>query len=160
MDMKSYIRNSLMSNSISGNKCLRNKRLALILLISFCLTYMGQAFAIPMVCMMPAAEVADSKASLPCHHSMVESDHSTQPITETGAETGTMTCCDQMNSDDANLTMSTHDCACPDGGYGATLMLISSFSCNPFKISEQPYSYSTMGFPNQIDAALFRPPIA
>jgi hypothetical protein len=154
--MRSYIRNSLISNPISGNKCLRNKRLALILLVSFCLTYMGQAFAIPMVCMTPAGEVADSNASLPCHHSTAESDHITQPITETG----TMNCCNQMNSDDANLTISPHDCACPDGGYGAPLTFIISFSCNPFKISEQPYSYSTMGFPNQIDAALFRPPIA
>jgi hypothetical protein len=152
--MRSYIRNSLISNPISGNKCLRNKRLALILLVSFCLTYMGQAFAIPMVCMMPAAEVADPSTSPPCHLSTSDFNDSAQPMT------GTMTCCDQINSDDANLTMSTHDCACPDGCYGATLTFISSFPCNPFKISEQPYSYSMMGFPNQIDAALFRPPIA
>jgi hypothetical protein len=155
--MTSFIRNSLTSKPAS-----RNKRLALTLLVSFCLTYMGQAFAMPMICMMPASEMAASSvstasASSPCHHRMPESSNTTQSTSEVGI----MDCCDQMDSDNAaGLPMSVHDCACADGGCGASLTLLISFSSCSLNISEQPHYYSTIGFPSQIDSALFRPPIA
>ena len=155
--MTSFIRNSLISSPVS-----RSKRLAFMLLVSFCLTYMGQAFAMPMVCMMPSNDVNDvNPASVnsasPCHQTMAEPNVSTQPM----AESETMDCCEQMNSaGDTSLTLSSHDCSCSDGGCGASLTFLSSFSCSSLTISDQPHYYSTSGFPSQIDSALFRPPIA
>lgn len=142
--MKSFLRIS--SNTTDSSK----KRLALTLLVSFCLAYMGQAFAMPMMCMMPANEMAASSvdelsAIPPCHQMMSEA----------------VDCCEHMDSaSDSDLTMTSSDCACPDGGCGASLMLVIGFSCAAFNISEQPNYYSAIGFPNQIDSALFRPPIA
>lgn len=158
--MRSFIRNSLKSSPDS-----RNRRLALTLLVSFCLTYMGQAFAMPMICTMSASEMAALTASsLPCHQMMSEASASTQSIATsigTAADTDTMDCCDHMDSvNDTGLTMSSDDCACPDGGCGASLTFLTSFSCSALTISGQPHYYSTIGFPNQIDSALFRPPIA
>lgn len=158
--MRSFIRNSLKSNPDS-----RNRRLALTLLVSFCLTYMGQAFAMPMICTMSASEMAALTASsLPCHQMISEASASTQPIAtivETAADTDTMDCCDHMDSlNDTGLTISSDDCTCPDGGCGASLTFLTSFSCSALTISGQPHYYSTIGFPNQIDSALFRPPIA
>ncbi len=151
--MKSFIRNSLTSNPGS-----RKKRLALTLLVSFCLTYMGQAFATPMICMMPANGVSshDTSSSTvsPCHQMMSEASASDQ------SPTGTMDCCDQMDSDSDGLIMTSHDCACPDGGCGASLTFVTSFSSSALTISDQPDYYSTIGLPSQIDSALFRPPIA
>ena len=149
--MKSFTRNTLTSNPSS-----RKKRLALTLLVSFCLAYMGQAFATPMICMMPVNDVSSndvsSSAASPCHQMMSEaSDQS--PIE-------TMDCCDQMDSDSDGLIMTSHDCACPDGGCGVSLIFVTSFSSSALTISEQPDYYSTIGFPSQIDSALFRPPIA
>lgn len=148
--MKSFIRNSLTSNPSS-----RKKRLALTLLVSFCLIYMGQAFAMPMICMMPvSANEYSSSADSPCHQMMSESSDSVQLTNDTGV----MDCCDQMDSD--GLIMTSHDCACPDGGCGASLIFVTGFSTSALTISEQPDYYSTIGFPSQIDSALFRPPIA
>jgi len=129
---------------------------------------MGQAFATPMICMMPANEIADaspvpsssaqsssaqSNTMLPCHQVMPEASGSTQsPI-------GAMDCCDQMGSESDDLIMTSHDCACPEGGCGASLTFVSSFSSTVLTINEQPDYYSTIGFPSQIDSALFRPPI-
>lgn len=128
----------------------------LTLLVSFCLTYMGQAFAMPMICMMPANGVSTNDTSSstvsPCHQMMSEaSDQS---------PTGTMDCCDQMDSDSDGLIMTSHNCVCPDGGCGASLTFVSVFSSTVLTINEQPDYYSTIGFPSQIDSALFRPPIA
>lgn len=150
--MRSFIRNPLISHSAS-----RNKRLGLILLVSFCLTYMGQAFATPMICMMPANEMVDVSTSSPCHQTMSESSISS-PMP--GTAVGTMDCCDPANSNSDTGLMTSHDCACADSGCGASLIFITSFSCGSLSISEQPQYYSTIGFPNQIDSALFRPPIA
>ena len=150
--MKSFIRNSLTSNPGS-----RKKRLALTLLVSFCLTYMGQAFAMPMICMMPGNGSANDTSSSkvpPCHQMMSEASSSAQ------SPTGTMDCCDQMDSDSDGLIMTSHDCVCPDGGCGASLTFVASFPSSALTISEQPDYYSTIGFPSQIDSALFRPPIA
>lgn len=158
--MRSFIRNPLISHSAS-----RNKRLGLILLVSFCLTYMGQAFATPMICMMPANEMVGVSTSSPCHDIMPESKANAQPMTNIGTnigtEAGTMDCCDSTNSgSDTDLTITSHDCACADSGCGASLILIASFSCGSLSINEQSRYYSTIGFLNQIDSALFRPPIA
>jgi hypothetical protein len=148
--MKSFISNSLISNPASGNK-----RLTLLLLVSFCLTYMGQAFATPMMCMMPANTQANVES--PCHHTMSESAVSTQFVVKKSA----MDCCDDINfKGDKSSTISSHNCSCFDGGCGASLIFLASFSCSSLNISELPYHYSTIGFPNQIDSALFRPPIA
>lgn len=151
--MTSFIRNSLTSNSSS-----RKKRLALTLLVSFCLTYMGQAFATPMICMMPVNNISSNDASSspdsPCHQMMSEASDSDQ------SPTGTMGCCDQMDSGSDGLKMASHDCACPDGGCGASLTFVTSFPSSVLTISDQPDYYSTIGFPSQIDSALFRPPIA
>lgn len=149
--MKSFTRNTLTSNP-----SFRKKRLALTLLVSFCLAYMGQAFATPMICMMPVNDVSSndvsSSTASPCHQMMSEaSDQS---------PTGTMDCCNQMDSDSDGLTMTSQDCACPDGGCGASLTFVTGFSSSALTISEQPDYYSTIGFPSQIDSALFRPPIA
>jgi len=150
--MKSFIRNSLTSNPGS-----RKKRLALTLLVSFCLTFMGQAFATPMICMMPGNGSANDTSSStvpPCHQMMSEASSSAQ------SPAGTMDCCDQMDSGSDGLKMISHDCACPDGGCGASLTFVTSFPSSALTISEQPDYYSTIGFPSQIDSALFRPPIA
>jgi hypothetical protein len=148
--MRSFICNSLISNPAS-----RNKRLALLLLVSFCLNYMGQAFATPMMCIMPANSQAN--VASPCHHMMSESAVSTQRVVKSSA----MDCCDDTNiEDDARSTISSHNCSCLDGGSGTSLTFLASFSCSSLNISELSYYYSTMGFPNQIDSALFRPPIA
>jgi hypothetical protein len=152
--MRSLIRNPLISHSAS-----RNKRLALTLLMSFCLTYVGQAFATPMVCMMPANEVTKVSASSPCHDMMSESNSNVQSMTATSTKIDVMDCCDSTTSD-AGLAMTSHDCACADSGCGASFIFIASFSCGSLSINEQPHYYSTIGFPNQIDSALFRPPIA
>jgi hypothetical protein len=147
--MISSICNSLISNPVS-----RNKRLTLLLLVSFCLTYMGQAFATPMMCMMPANTQAN--VASPCHHMMSASAVS-KPVVESGA----MDCCDDTNfKGDKNLTISSLNCSCLDGGSGASLTFVASVSCSSLSIFEVPYHYSTMGFPNQIDPTLFRPPIA
>ncbi len=146
--MKSFIRNSLTSIPSS-----RKKRLALTLLVSFCLTYMGQAFATPMICMMPVNDTSSSTVS-PCHQIMSEASGSAQAPIEI------MDCCDQMDSDSDGLIMTSHDCACPDGGCGASLTFVISFSSSALTITEQANYYSTTGFPSQIDSALFRPPIA
>jgi hypothetical protein len=143
------------SNSLISNPTLRNKRLALLLLVSFCLTYMGQAFATPMMCMMPA-NTQENGAS-PCHHTMSESVVSDQLVVKNNA----MDCCDDTNIEgDESSTISSHNCSCLDGGCGASLTFLASFSCSSLNISELPHHYSTIGFPNQIDSALFRPPIA
>jgi hypothetical protein len=148
--MRSFICNSSISNPV-----LRNKRLALLLLVSFCLTYMGQAFATPMMCMMPANTEANDAS--PCHHTMSESAVSNQPVVKSGA----MGCCDQKNLEgDESSMISSHNCSCFDGGCGASLTFLASVSCSSFSINELPYHYSTIGFPNQIDSPLFRPPIA
>jgi hypothetical protein len=116
-----------------------------------------------MICMMPANEIANaspvpsssaqSNAMLPCHQMMPEVSGSTQ------SPVGAMDCCDQMGSESDGLIMTSHDCACPDGGCGASLTFVSSFSSTVLIINEQPDYYSTIGFPSQIDSALFRPPI-
>jgi hypothetical protein len=147
--MRSFICSSLISNPAS-----RNKRLALLLLVSFCLTYMGQAFATPMICMMPAN--AQANAASPCHHKMSESVVSTQLVVKSSA----MDCCDDKNIEDERSTISSHNCSCLDGSSGTSLIFLASFSCSSLNISELPYHYSAIGFPNQIDSALFRPPIA
>jgi hypothetical protein len=152
--MRSFICNSLISNPAS-----RNKRLALLLLVSFCLTYMGQAFATPMMCMMPANAQANAQANAasPCHHTMSESAVSTQ----LAVKSRVMDCCDDTNLEgDERSTISSHNCSCLDGGSGTSLTFLASVSCSSLSISELPYHYATMGFPNQIDSALFRPPIA
>jgi hypothetical protein len=148
--MRSFICNSSISNPV-----LRNKRLAFLLLVSFCLTYMGQAFATPMMCMMPANTQANVES--PCHHTMSESAVSNQLVVKSGA----MDCCDDTNfkGDESSMT-SSHNCSCLDGGCGASLTFLASVSCSSFSISELPYHYSTIGFPNRIDSPLFRPPIA
>jgi hypothetical protein len=164
--MKSFIRNSLTSKPAS-----RNKRLALTLLVSFCLTYIGQAFAMPMMCMMPASDEVDSSISSvsvakftdaefkglsPCHQMMSETSTAADATPD---NVGIMDCCDQVDSD-SGVAISTHDCACSDGGCSASITFFSSFSYSSLNVSEQPYYYSTIGFPSQIDSALFRPPIA
>jgi hypothetical protein len=145
---------SFISNSLISNPALRNKRLALLLLVSFCLTYMGQAFATPMMCMMPANSQAN--VASPCHHMMSESAVSTQLVVKSSS----MDCCDDTNIEDERSTSSSHNCSCLDGGSGASITFLASVSCSSLNISELSYYYSTMGFPNQIDSALFRPPIA
>jgi hypothetical protein len=124
---------------------------------------MGQAFATPMVCMMPANEVTKVSASSPCHDMMSESNSNAQSMTDASTDistkTGVMDCCDSTSSDDG-LAITSHDCACADSGCGASFIFIASFSCGSLSINEQPHYYSTIGFPNQIDSALFRPPIA
>jgi hypothetical protein len=148
--MTSFINNSLISNPAP-----RNKRLALLLLLSFCLTYMGQAFATPMMCMMPANSQAN--AVTPCHHMMSESIVSNQLV----AKSSTMDCCDDISfKGDESSTINSPNCTCLDGGSGVSLTFLASVSCSSVSISELPYHYSTMGFPNQIDPTLFRPPIA
>ncbi|MGK0248026.1 MAG: hypothetical protein ACI910_000754 [Oleispira sp.] len=151
--MTSFICNSLISKPAS-----RNKRLALLLLVSFCLTSMGQAFATPMMCMMPANSQANAQANgaSPCHHTMSESAVSTQLVVESRV----MDCCDDTSIGDDSSTISSPDCSCLDGGSGASLTFLARVSCSSLSISELPYHYSTMGFPNQIDPTLFRPPIA
>jgi hypothetical protein len=156
--MTSFICNSLISNPV-----LRNKRLALLLLLSFFLTYMGQAFATPMMCMMPASERVEltpssqTNGASPCHHMMSESTVSNQLVVKSSA----MDCCDDISfKGDESSTISSPNCTCLDGGCGSSLTFLASFSCSSLSISELSYHYSTMGFPNQIDSALFRPPIA
>ena len=164
--MKSIIRNSFTSKPAS-----RNKRLALTLLVSFCLTYMGQAFAMPMMCMMPASSEVDSSISSasvtqltdaefqglpPCHQMLSETMTAADA---TPNNVGIMDCCDQRDTD-SGVTISTHDCACSDGGCSASITFFSNFSDSSLNVTEQSYYYSTIGFPSQIDSALFRPPIA
>ena len=159
--MRSFICNPLTRHSVISHSASRNKSLTLTLLVSFCLTYMGQAFATPMVCMMPMNDMANASTPSPCHLMMSESNIDHPSMADTGAAMGMMDCCDASNSDsDSGLTITSQGCTCADSGCGASLIFIASFSCSSLSISEQSYFYSTIGFPNQIDSTLFRPPIA
>ncbi len=143
--MKSFLRKPLISN----------KRLTLTLLISFFLTYMGQAFALPMVCDMSSGEVSSSEAVSavsPCHR--VQADQGMLKAAETSDLNMLMDCCDQG---DASFT---HDCACPDGSCAASLTFTLNVSTSFLAFSEQALYFSTTRFLSQIESALFRPPIA
>lgn len=146
----------------------RNKRLALMMLMSFCLTFVGQAFATPMVCMMPADEMIS-----PCHQMLTKAksddsqSNSYQAVSEITAfkkavsHSMLMDCCNDTDStSEASSTMNSDQCACPDGSCATTLSIITGLSNSSRLLSEQPNYNSITGFPSQIESALFRPPIA
>lgn len=146
---------SSLNKIFSQAQLISRKRLALTLLISFFLTYMGQAFALPMACDMANGDNDTGETTSevsPCHSmqanpkALLEAQASSISIV--------MDCCDQT---DASIT---HDCACPDSGCGASLTFILNVSSSSLAISEQALYFSSPRFLSQIDSALFRPPIA
>lgn len=133
------------------------KSLVLILLLSF----IGQAWALPVVCTMSnndftnsevsnseilATDVlVDKKSASPCHMMAIASS-----ATSSNAQ---MDCCDSP-------TMADASCSCPDSGCSASIPFSSENSTSSYSYHEQANYYSQSGFPNQINSALFRPPIA
>jgi hypothetical protein len=129
------------------------KSLVLILLLSF----IGQAWALPAVCTMTKGGM--SKAVMPAADMVTIERNSTSPchmmaIEDSAASSGAqMDCCDSP-------IMSDSSCSCPDDGCSASIPFSTENSTSSCLHSGQANYYSQSGFPNQINSALFRPPIA
>lgn len=159
--MKSIIHKSQVTQPL--NKCL-----AIMMLMSFCLTFVGQAFATPMVCSTSVDETTS-----PCHQMQTKAksddseSNSYQAVSEiTDFKKGAthsmlMECCNDTDStNEASSTMNSDQCACPDGSSATSLSIITGLSNSLRLLSEQPNYNSITGFLSQIESALFRPPIA
>ncbi|MBL4882307.1 MAG: hypothetical protein JKX82_13540 [Oleispira sp.] len=133
------------------------KSLVLTLLLSF----IGQAWALPAVCTMSSSKMSSSevsstdmlaadmliekKSASPCHMMAIEGSAAS-------SETQ-MDCCD-------SAVMAESSCSCPDGGCTGSIPFSSQSFTNAYSFNGQGNYYSQSGFPNQINSALFRPPIA
>ncbi len=125
------------------------KSLVLILLLSF----IGQAWALPAICTMSETEVSSAS---PCHDMMAEGSAilAIADIASADIESAEMNmdCCDPV-------TMTGSSCSCPDDGCSASLSFASQAFTDSFSYGGQVNYYSQSGFPNQINSAVFRPPI-
>lgn len=126
------------------------KSLVLILLLSF----IGQAWALPAICTMSETEVSSAS---PCHDMMMAAGSvilESSDITSADIESAEMNmdCCDPV-------AMTDSSCSCPDNGCSASLSFASQAFTDSFSYNGQVNYYSQSGFPNQINSALFRPPI-
>lgn len=138
------------------------RRLTQVLLLFFCLAFIGQAFARPMVCEMSAnsminANTSSAGSAMPCHL-MLSADHDN--LTTLDATRFSMDCCEPMDTHADRQVIADHDCACPDGGSALSFTIITRLTDRSLSTHEQAHYYSTSGFSSPINSALFRPPIA
>ena len=123
------------------------KSLVLTLLLSF----IGQAWALPDICAMSSTDmlaadmIIEKKSASPCHMMAIEGSAAS-------LETQ-MDCCDSPTKADSS-------CSCPDEGCSGSILFSSQDFASAYSFSGQGNYYSQSGFPNQINLALFRPPIA
>ena len=118
------------------------KSLVLTLLLSF----IGQAWALPDICAMSNNDMAiEKKSASPCHMMGIEGSAAASETQMDG--------CDSPTKADAS-------CSCPDEGCSGSILFSNQDFANAYSFSGQGNYYSQSGFPNQINSALFRPPIA
>lgn len=132
------------------------KSLVLTLLLSF----IGQAWALPDICAMSSSKVSSSEVS---SSGMLAADRviekkSASPchmMTEGSAASlaAQMDCCESPTKADSS-------CTCPDEGCSGSIIFSSQDFASAYSYSGLGNYYSQSGFPNQINSALFRPPIA
>jgi len=133
------------------NLSLRQQSISLrSLVLTLLLSFIGQAWALPAVCTMSEAEVSSSS---PCHDMMMAEDSIILASADIESAEMNMDCCDPV-------AMTDSSCSCPDNGCSASLSFASQAFPDSFSYNGQVNYYSQSGFPNQINSALFRPPIA
>ena len=139
------------------------------LVITLLLSFIGQAVALPDVCTMAQSEsimknvmVNESltksvsiqqTGTLPCHSmSMTMTMTMSQDLPSSPDNQMAMDCCDSP-------TMADSSCSCPDDGCSASFPSSNQNITSASSYSEHRDYYSQPGFPNQVNSALFRPPI-
>ena len=133
------------------------------LVVTLLLSFIGQAVALPDVCTMAQSgsimknvmmnqSLSESTSiqqtgALPCHSMTMSQDLTTSPDNQMA-----MDCCDSP-------TMADSSCSCPDEGCSASFPSSNQNITSASSYSEHRDYYSQPGFPNQVNSALFRPPI-
>lgn len=133
------------------------------LVVTLLLFFIGQAVALPDVCTMAQSgsimknvmmnqSLSESTSiqqtgALPCHSMTMSQDLTTSPDNQMA-----MDCCDSP-------TMADSSCSCPDDGCSASFPSSNQNITSASSYSEHRNYYSQPGFPNQVNSALFRPPI-
>lgn len=133
------------------------------LVVTLLLSFIGQAVALPDVCTMAQSgsimknvmmnqSLSESTSiqqtgALPCHSMTMSQDLTTSPDNQMA-----MDCCDSP-------TMADSSCSCPDDGCSASFPSSNQNITSASSYSEHRNYYSQPGFPNQVNSALFRPPI-
>ena len=133
------------------------------LVVTLLLSFIGQAVALPDVCTMAQSgsimknvmmnqSLSESTSiqqtgALPCHSMTMSQDLTTSPDNQMA-----MDCCDSP-------TMADSSCSCPDEGCSASFPSSNQNITSASSYSEHRNYYSQPGFPNQVNSALFRPPI-
>lgn len=137
------------------------------LVVTLLLSFIGQAVALPDVCTMAQSgsimknvmmnqSLSESTSiqqtgALPCH-SMSMSMTMSQDLNASPDKQRVMDCCDSP-------TMADSSCSCPDEGCSASFPSSNQNITSASSYSEHRDYYSQPGFPNQVNSALFRPPI-
>lgn len=147
------------------------------LVITLLLSFIGQAVALPDVCIMEQMGVSNEgldegmpamaktfittqdEGDLPCHtmsHRVSTLKNADQGVDQSSASPNqnqvTMDCCDSPMMTDSS-------CSCPDNGCSGSVPFFSQNITDSSSYSEHRSYYAQPRFPTQINSALFRPPI-
>ena len=124
-----------------------------VLVFVMLLSFLGQAFASPSVCINTERDTANG-ASVSSERNVVMQSPCHQMMSSLEANVDrAMNCCDQ------DAMAIDHSCSCPDGSCAGSLSFISYLPISSLFITETSAIFELQRFTSQIDSALFRPPI-